>query len=434
MNRAFLLSLLVALALPAAASAQGPALSVPEAQLAAALKCSSTEGRVARAPVLMVPGTGLDPDTNFSWNWLRALDALKWPWCTVRSPDNAMADIQRNGEHIVYAIRTMHARFGRKVQVVGFSQGGMAPRWALRWWPDTRDKVEDLVGLAPSNHGTITADAACAGPDGCAPAVWQQRTQSAFMRALNTPVDTYAPIAYTSIYTRADQVVVPNLDAATGSSSLRTGDGARTNVALQDLCPTQAADHLYTGSADAVAYAIAMDALTHDGPADPARVDRLVCLQATHPGVNRATFAQDFARYTQVTLQNFGSYPRVRSEPPLACYAGGPCGTAPSGGAGRPSSTAGGGSRPATAPRSSGASRACASRRAFSIRLRGRPVSARVTVNGKRVRVGRSRGRLVARIDLRGVRSTTAVVRVSGRTARGRAVRETRRYRLCTRR
>ncbi|MGH2687542.1 MAG: hypothetical protein ACRDKW_01855, partial [Actinomycetota bacterium] len=37
-------------------------------------------------------------------------------------------------------------------------------------------------------------------------------------------------------------------------------------------------------AADAPAVALVLDALTHPGPADPARIDRRTCLQATVPG------------------------------------------------------------------------------------------------------------------------------------------------------
>ncbi len=34
--------------------------------------------------------------------------------------------------------------------MVTHSQGGMIGRWATRFWPDTRQMVDDIVGLAPS--------------------------------------------------------------------------------------------------------------------------------------------------------------------------------------------------------------------------------------------------------------------------------------------
>ena len=90
-----------------------------------------------------------------------------------------------------------------------------------------------------------------------------------------------------------------------------------------------------------------------------------------------------------------------------------------------------------TEPFSVPAARRCASRRVFEIRLReprgrrDRLKSARVRVNGKRVRVKRSRGRLRARVDLRGRPKEVSVVRIVAKTRRGKVVRETRRYHPC---
>jgi hypothetical protein len=78
--------------------------------------------------------------------------------------------------------------------------------------------------------------------------------------------------------------------------------------------------------------------------------------------------------------------------------------------------------------------RRCVSRRRFTIRLRGRQLrSARVYVNGRRVRVLRGR-RLRARIDLRGLPKGTVTVRIRAVTRSGRRLSATRRYRTCTRR
>ena len=64
--------------------------------------------------------------------------------------------------------------------------------------------------------------------------------------------------------------------------------------------------------------------------------------------------------------------------------------------------------------------RTCRSRRRFTIRLvrprRGRIVAARVYVNGKRVRTVRSRGRVLARVDLRGLPRGRFTVRIVVRT------------------
>ncbi|WP_354697961.1 Cocaine esterase [Paraconexibacter sp. AEG42_29] len=77
----------------------------------------------------------------------------------------------------------------------------------------------------------------------------------------------------------------------------------------------------------------------------------------------------------------------------------------------------------------------CVSKRRFTIRLRqpaGRALrSARVTLNGRAVRVARKGGRMTAVIDLRGRSSRKVTVRVVARTATGRRVTETRTYRPC---
>ena len=71
----------------------------------------------------------------------------------------------------MHAIRRIHRISGRRVAVMGHSQGGMSMRWALRFWPDTRAMVDDVIGFAGSNHGTDSGGG-CA--NGCTPAGWQQ--------------------------------------------------------------------------------------------------------------------------------------------------------------------------------------------------------------------------------------------------------------------
>ncbi|HEY2436409.1 MAG TPA: alpha/beta fold hydrolase, partial [Solirubrobacteraceae bacterium] len=207
----------------------GPPLSVPTAKLQSALSCSAGVNGATREPVLLVPGTTLNPHSDFSYGWEPALRARGWPYCTVDLPGNGMGDIQIAGEYVVYAIRAMHATSGQRVQIVGHSQGGMVPRWALRFWPDTRPMVDDVVGLSPSNHGTLDANVVCLLT--CAPSIWQQRTNSPFIAALNSIQETFPGISYTDIYTDSDEVVVPNFGPA-ASSSRHGGGGEITNVPI----------------------------------------------------------------------------------------------------------------------------------------------------------------------------------------------------------
>ncbi|MBV8429516.1 MAG: hypothetical protein JO244_00010 [Solirubrobacterales bacterium] len=295
----------------------GPGLSVPASQLQSALSCTTGIQGDGRNPILLVPGTNLDPGPNYSWNYERAFTALHWPYCTITLPYHTMGDIQTAGEYIVYALRSMAQMSGHKVDVLGYSQGGMVPRWALRFWPDTRGLVNDLVGIDPSNHGTLDAQVACQAQ--CPPAFWQQATAAHFIQALNSRAETFAGIHYTDIYSRTDEIVVPNLDAQ-GSSSLHTGSGQIANIAVQQICPGDTSDHLAMGTYDPVAYALAVDAFSHEGLADPSRISPLVCAEPFQPGVDPATFPTDYAGFLAAIGEAAAASPEVSAEPPLRCY------------------------------------------------------------------------------------------------------------------
>jgi triacylglycerol esterase/lipase EstA (alpha/beta hydrolase family) len=302
----------------------GPPLSVPKAQLAEALVCTGNLAGSKHQPILLVPGTTVTPREDFAWNWEPALTNLNWPFCTIQLPDAGMANIEVAGEYVVYAIRTMYADAHKKIDIVGHSQGGMVPRWALRFWPDTRHMVDHDIGLSASNHGTLDAIPLCAA--GCAPAIWQQRTNANFIKALNSGAETFPGINYTEIYTDTDEVVVPNI-GPDASSALHGGGGKITNVAIQQVCPTDVSEHLGIGTYDNTAYQIAMEALTHAGAGDPALVPKSVCLDPLMPGVNPLTFATDFGDAGAAVADALATTPFVAAEPPLACYVTASCHT-----------------------------------------------------------------------------------------------------------
>jgi hypothetical protein len=306
----------------------GPALTVPVTALRASLECSGDFRRSTLQPVLLSPGTSATPDQNFSWNYERAFTAQRRPWCAVTMPHHTLGDIQVAGEHLVYAIRTMHRMAGRRIAVVGHSQGGMSMRWALRFWPDTRALVDDVVGMAPTNHGTTAGGACVEGRTSCVPAVWQQAATARFIEALNSRAETFRGISYTNVFTHTDEEVQPSDSPATASSSLRTGAGAITNVATQDVCPADVYEHNLMGTVDPVTYALVMDALDHRGPAVPARVPASVCSEVYQPGIDPAN-PDNYLQPAQlgpailailVPGVNLVGAPETPAEPPLRCY------------------------------------------------------------------------------------------------------------------
>lgn len=306
----------------------GPALTVPRAELRGSLHCSGKLGAAGKEPVLLSPATGVTPEQNYSWNYERAFTAQHRPWCAVTMPYRTLGGIQTAGEYLVHAIRVMHARAGRRIAVLGHSQGGMSMRWALRFWPDTRHMVDDVIGMAGSNHGTTAPTNCVAGITKCPPASWQQKAGARFITALNSRAETFRHISYTEIFTHTDEVVQPNSTDASSSSALHTGDGRITNVATQDICPGDVYEHLGVGTVDPVSYALVADALDHRGPAHPNRIDRSVCTSVYQPGVDPAN-AQNYLQMLAAApgllavdspYVNAVGAPEVRSEPKLACY------------------------------------------------------------------------------------------------------------------
>lgn len=308
----------------------GPALSVDRADLAAALTCHGDLRGSALEPVLLVPATSVTPEQNYSWNWEPAFAAQQRPWCTVTLPFQTLGDIQTVGEYLVYSIREVHRQAGRRIAVMGHSQGGMSMRWALRFWPDTRAMVDDVIGMAGDNHGTTLLDPVCVeGFTTCTPQGWQQRSTSSFMKALNSRAETFAGISYTEIYSHTDEVVLPSTGA--NPSSALTGPGRITNVATQSICPLDLYEHLTVGTLDPVTYALTNDALDHDGPANPSRISRSVCFQPVMPGVDPLDLANDLRALSMlgalphlllvpVPFINLAGAPQLSSEPALRCY------------------------------------------------------------------------------------------------------------------
>lgn len=300
-----------------AAQETGPRLTVTAAQAARALDCTGPITRTGRPPILLVHGTTSNPEADWSWNWVRELDRRGWPHCEVSLPDSGNADVQTGAEHVVRAIRSMSARAGgRRIDVVGHSQGGMVPRWALKYWPDTRAKVDDLVGLASSNYGTQVFDVQCL-VGVCSAASWQQRTTSGFLAALNDGPDTWPGVSYTQVGTVYDEIVVPYT-----STSLRApaGDARVTNTTVQAVCPSEVVEH-FGMSASQGAWLVGLDALVHPGPARPSRIPRSGCSSLFMPGVRTERFALDAAAALVQTARSSLTTPQLPAEPPLRRYA-----------------------------------------------------------------------------------------------------------------
>lgn len=250
--------------------------------------------------MLLVHGTAVTRAQNWRWSYWPALDAAGFEVCWVALPSAGLDDIQIAAEYVARAAEVMAARSGEAVDVIGHSQGGVVARWVVKFFA-ARDVVDDLVGFAAPNHGTLAAGQAVAA-DKCFAACWQLRPDAKFLAALNRSDETPGDVSYTNIFTVNDEFVSPVESPALAGAS---------NVLIQDLCPGRPVEHLLLAG-DAVTWELALDALTHAGPANPTRISALTCLKLALPG---ATL--DWPRRGADTSE--GSF--LDSEPVLRPYA-----------------------------------------------------------------------------------------------------------------
>ena len=163
--------------------------------------------------------------------------------------------------------RVLVATGASKVDIVGHSQGGMMPRYYIKNLGGA-SKVNALIGLAPSNHGTtlnglFTLASYFPGSNAVladCPACQEQEAGSPFITNLNAVGETAPGVAYTVIESRNDEVVTPYTSAFLNGSNV-------TNITLQRQCPLDQGEHLsmpYDHIADA-------DVLTALDSADPQR-------------------------------------------------------------------------------------------------------------------------------------------------------------------
>lgn len=268
---------LLAATLLAAALAVTPAATQPAAAGLAPLPTSplgdppgandwSCKPTAARpTPVVLVHGTGGDRR-----NLLERLSAgIKAAGFCVYSLDygnRGLGDIPTSAQQLKdFTERVLRSTGASKVSMVGHSQGGMMPRYYIKFLGGDR-VVDDLVGIAPSNHGTALTQGRLNPVSllvgfACVSCV-QQGAGSAFLTRLNAGDETPGPVSYTQVTTRYDEVVVPH------TSGYLAAGPRTTNLTLQDTCRLEPAEHLLIPLATPT-LSITLDALTRTGPASP---------------------------------------------------------------------------------------------------------------------------------------------------------------------
>ncbi len=210
-------------------------------------------------PVVLVHGTF---ENQAMWDFLSPpIKAAGYCVFALDYGDDATGDIPTSaGELGAFVDQVLAETGASKVDLVGHSQGGMMPRYWMKF-DGGAAKTDELIGIAPSNHGTTNPLAKPAGV--FCMACSQQAAGSAFITNLNAGGDTLSGVFYTVISTRYDEVVTPYQSQALSGPSSQV-----TNVVLQNRCPFDISEHL-TIPDDPVTARWVLNALGRSGPADP---------------------------------------------------------------------------------------------------------------------------------------------------------------------
>ncbi|MFF4016698.1 esterase/lipase family protein [Streptomyces sp. NPDC001843] len=233
-------------------------------------------------PVVLVHGTlGNSVD-----NWLSLAPYLKDRGYCVYSLDYGqlsgvpvfygLGPIDKSAQQLsAFVDKVLAATGAAKADLVGHSQGGMMPRYYLRFLGGAA-KVNALVGIAPDNHGTTLSGLTNLLPyfpgaedllKATTPGLADQIAGSDFLTKLNAGGDTVPGVRYTVLATKYDEVATPWRTQYLSGSDV-------TNVLLQDLCPLDLSEHVAIGLFDRIAFHEVANAL------DPAHATATTCASA----------------------------------------------------------------------------------------------------------------------------------------------------------
>jgi pimeloyl-ACP methyl ester carboxylesterase len=189
-------------------------------------------------------------------------------------PIQATDDIRKSGLELAAEVDRVLAETGApKVILIGHSQGGgILPVYYINNL-DGADTVSQLIGIAPSNHGTdldgliglqhlpILGPLIIAAANLLGQAFEQQALGSPFQEEVYGDGDTRPGVLYTTIASMNDEVVTPYTQQALNGPNV-------TNIVVQDLYPGLPAGHLGVVLSPQV-WSVVLNALASNPQANP---------------------------------------------------------------------------------------------------------------------------------------------------------------------
>jgi len=236
----------------------------PESVVGANNNCKPTSAHPY--PVVLVHATLADEGSNwvtlapllanegycvYAFNYGATIASLEvWPFIGPRI--DGIGHIEKSAEELSSFVKNVLSKTkASKVDLVGHSQGGMMPNYYIKDLGGA-SKVNELIGLAPSNHGTTL--------DGLttmlevfpfaseiigglleffgAPALPEQEASSAFIKKLfGSGEPVVSGVRYVVIETEHDEVVTPYTNAFLSGSNV-------TDITIQSQCPNDPVAHI----------------------------------------------------------------------------------------------------------------------------------------------------------------------------------------------
>ncbi|RAO73987.1 uncharacterized protein BHQ10_009999 [Talaromyces amestolkiae] len=289
---------------------------------------SFSYGANGKIPILLVPGTFIPAGVTYYFSFSKLGDRANVDPVWVNVPGDSLGDAQINAEFVAYAINYISGiSSSSKIGVISWSQGGLDTQWALKYWPSTRSVVQDFIPISPDFHGTDLAYFICPGFPllTCTPSVVQQEYTSSFVATLRAEDGDSAFVPTTVLYSSFDEIVEPQGGMSASAYMLDVRDVGVTNAWTQEVCAGQVAGGVYTHEGmlyNPLSWALAIDALTHDGPGDISRLDLdTVCSTYLAEGLllDDLLGTEGLLLLALVNLLGYESWTAV--EPPIMAYA-----------------------------------------------------------------------------------------------------------------
>ncbi|KAG9825564.1 alpha/beta-hydrolase, partial [Aureobasidium melanogenum] len=306
-----------------------PKYSVTESSLRSAIYIppSFTGGKVQ--PVILMPGTGATGYFTYIGNYIPLLTGSSYAdpvWLNI--PGYLLNDAQTNAEYAAYAINYIASITGKKVSIIGWSQGNIDIQWAFKYFTSTQKSTRNHIAISPDYAGTVNANLIC--PEGlpCDPSVFQQEYKgtSNFIDQMRLNGGDSAYVPTTTVYSGLfDEIVEPQQGTGASAYLLDARNVGVTNNYLQGICSGLPGGSFYTHEGvlyNPIAFGLVKDALINGGAGQTSRLDlNTLCNMYLAEGLNVSDLLLTENAILVAALSLVLYEPKVSSEPALMAYA-----------------------------------------------------------------------------------------------------------------